>query len=502
MSETRLQNHSEQQPYDIGHVGDVALGVALLDVTIDNTTRTTVGEINPGLLPGQEYASRRSETLLNNPEAVLDEQAEIETYFDRQAPVYVEEIKQLANLESPMKSANRIVVTIVGYGEDSRIKNTLEQYTKQDIDPNLYEIVMLDNHPKAVADDNTAEEVARFKEQHPEISITYAHKIWEEDEPATVGNARRYAFDIAQARILSRGSSDSDTILISNDADAFSIEQNYLSSILAEFETKPKEDALVTRMELPEEVLRKPNIAAAFLVLDGLERSIAKGDEGLGLEKEPAALIGRSSAMRASIYAAVGGFNARAVIAEDTELGWMISDAREWDPDRVVQFDGTSLTTDPRRHLDAIASRVPLDQMLYDFQERPGLRQMDNEEVLGLIPDYFDWELFQDEVDSAWHSQLGGNKRLGKRFEPIFESTMDKLGIDYEIVDGNVVLKDVSKLLDRLSIGEESIEVRHSQQREYTPQMVEQIQQFFSGVSRGVIEARNTPGRPNEHKVA
>lgn len=448
-------------------------------------------EVNLGLLAASEYLQRRSDTLIDDPEAVLDEETEITKHFARQEQPYVDEIKGLANLSSPMKPTVRTVVTLIGYDEGSRIKHTLEEYAKQDIEPSLFEIVMLDNHPENVAGDNTAAEVAAFQKEHPEIPVTFAQKVWSDKEPATVGNARRYAFDIALSRISARGATGSDTVLISNDADAVAVAPNYLSSIVHEFEAKPREDGLVTRMDLPDEVLAKPNVAAGFLVLSGLEESLEEGSVEEGLGKESATFVGRSSAVRASVYAAVGGFNQNATLAEDAELSWMIADARSWDAERVVRFDGTTIVTNPRRHLDAIVNRVPFNQMLFDFHKRPDLRQMNNDEILDQIPDALDWELLQDEVNDGWQAQFSGYKRFGDRFEPLFKTAMTKLGIEYEIADGSVVLKNVDKLLGLLSKDGKPIEIVHSEPRVYNPELIQQLKSFFGALPKGAIEARN-----------
>jgi hypothetical protein len=310
MSETELPLSQEALLLNSALVGDVATRAVVQP--IDSPKATTI-ETSLGLLSADEYMQRRSDTLVSNPEALLDEKTEIVKYFSRQEQSYVEEVKGLANLSNPMKPTAKTVVTLIGYGEGSRIKHTLEEYAKQDIDPSSFEIVMLDNHPANVANDNTASEVADFQQKHPEISITFAQKVWSDEEPATVGNARRYAFDIALARIAARDAVDSNTVLLSNDADAVIIAPNYLSSIVYEFESKPHEDGLVTHMDLPAEVLAKPNVAAGFMVLGGLEDSLEGGSIEAGLDKEPVTFIGRSSAVRASVYAAVGGFNPNAI---------------------------------------------------------------------------------------------------------------------------------------------------------------------------------------------
>ncbi|MDB5163980.1 MAG: hypothetical protein JWS12_598 [Candidatus Saccharibacteria bacterium] len=492
-----LSGSREVQETSLRHAGSLAIGPELSDdPAVHLEADAQKGEVDLGLLSAGEYRSRRSNTLIDNPEASLNEEQEIRSYFDNLDPEYAEQIKGLADIDSnPMNPECRMSVTIVAYGEGSRIRNTLEQYASQDIDHNLFEIVLLDNHPDTMPGDNTAQEVAKFKEAHPEISITSAHKTWNENEPATVGNARKYVFDIALARILNRGPNNKNTVLVSNDADILGFEPNYLADILAEFDNHSEEDALVTRMNLPPEAWAKPNLAAAVSLWDMLDRTIAEDDMGQPPEDrmpEPASLIGRSSAMRASIYAAVGGYNPKATLAEDTELGWMIGDARDWDASRITQFDRTSLTTDPRRYLVAIANRVPISEMFSDFQQNPEIRQMNNNEVLSVIPDAFDWEQFQDDADSFWQSQdTGMYKRLGNRFEPLFRSAMNKLGVQYEIVEGRLVLTNVDGLLTSLAGPDRNLEVVHSQPRTIDPEAVRDIKKFFSGIPKGVLEAWN-----------
>lgn len=496
MSEENVTPHLEQQPIlPPEEIGALALLGVSGDTNITGIKEAGTKASELGLLSATQYRERRSDTLLNNPEAALDGETEITKYFTRQEQAYVDEIKGLADLSRPMKPSVRAVVTLIGYSEGSRIKHTLEEYARQNIDPSLFEIVMLDNHPEGIADDDTAHEIAAFQQEHPEISVTFAQKVWADEEPATVGNARRHAFDIALARIATRDMRDADTVLISNDADVVALAPNYLSSIIREFEDKPREDGLVTSMCLPEEVLAKPNVAAGFLVLGGLEESLEEGSVVVGIDKEPATFVGRSSALRASTYAAVGGFNQNATLAEDAELSWMIADARNWDAERVVRFDGTTIVTDPRRHLDAIMNKVPFNQMLFDFHKRTDLRQMNYDEILGEIPDALDWELLEGEVNDGWQAQFSGYKRFGDRFEPMFKAAMTKLGIEYEVVDGSVVLKNIDGLLNLLSNDGKPIEVIHSEPREYSPELIEQLKSFFGALPAGVIEARNSSSK-------
>lgn len=494
MSEIKTPSHQEVSQLEPMQVGDMTLRSALVGAT-DPTiaTESEIGENRTGLLSAQEYLKRRSDTLLKNPEAVLDEEQEIQSYFERQDQAYVKEIAELADTDkNPMKPSCRIVVTVIAYGEGSRIKHTLDQYTKLDINPNEYEIILLENHPETVADDNTAEEVAKFKRQHPNISLTFIQKRWSEDEPATVGNARKYAFDIAQARILNRGQNDTDTILVSNDADTLSFEPNYLTAIVDKFDSNSNVDALVTRLTMPPEAWAKPNVAAAVSLWDALDETVENDDAESPQERllESPYLVGRSSAFRASIYAAVGGFNPNAIMSEDTEMGWMIGDARDWNANRIIKLDYTAVKSDPRRFLSSVANRIPVTRVHVDFQDDSSVRRVDNDELLKQIPDALDWEQFQDDVETFWLGRNSGcNERLGSRFESIFSKAMDKIGVEYEIVDDKVVLKNVDRLLHNLAPTGKKIEIVHSKPRSIDPVVEEDLHEFFSEIPKGIIGA-------------
>ncbi len=443
-----------------------------------------------GLFGAKEYILRRSNTLLQNFSATLNERSEIQKYLQNQDFQYLVNIKKIVKSTSHFKSSCRLSINIPAYGEGSRIGHTLKQYIGQDIGHELFEIIIFSN---PMDSDDTVSEVEKFKTDHPEMSIEIISKSWDKNEPKTVGNARKYAADISILRILERDQFSKDHILIFNDADSTHIEKNYLSSILKEFDTNHFMDALVTKMTLPTEALEKPNVAAGFILIDTFERVLTEGKgDGISLDiPEPAFTSGRSSASRVSTYVAVGGFNPNAIISEDFELGWMIADARDWDPLRIIQFDITKITTDARRFIDAVANRVPIDQMLINFQTNPSIRQMDNVSVLNLITDCFDWELFQDEADSLWHSQFSGaNKRIGENFPLFFKATMQKLGINYELIDGKYIkLTNINNFLKRISDKKE-IEVIHSKERIYSLEMIDELHRFFSGLSNGIIQSR------------
>lgn len=440
---------------------------------------------NLGLLTADEYVERRSVTLIKNPNARLEEKFEINNYLSKLDPEYLNGIRKLSIDQQPLSKDARMLITIVAYGEGTRIRKALDGYLNQDLPRNKFEVIVLDNHPESSPKDNTAEEVKNFKQDNPDISVVYLHKAWTKNEHATVGNARKHVFDVALTRIYDRGESEKDTILISNDADGAGMDKNYLSSILEEFDSNPAIDGLVTSVVVPKNVIVKPNLFAVLSLWDVLDNTVAHG--------EPYNLRGLSSAYRSSIYSAVGGYNPSGKMAGDLETGTLIADARNWNPGSIIQFTKTKLIQDPRRILTAMASRAPVNEMYFDFVSKPEIRNADNNTLLSLIPEKFDWELFEEDADSFWQGRgTGMYKWRGERFISDFKEAMREIGIEYEIVNDRVKIRNVDKLLLKYKneFGEE-VGIIHSPAREWDPKRQNDMKLFFSGVSDGIISARS-----------
>lgn len=428
------------------------------------------------MLTANEYVLRRSRSLQNK-WATLEEKHEIWCYLGTQDINYLARLIQLSDLSKPMQQSCRMVITVSAYNESTRIRHSLTQYAKQQVDPTLFEIVVV-VYP--TPNDTTPAEIEEFSQEYPNIVLTTCYLTPGHDEPETLGLNRKFGCDIALLRMLYRGTVDQDTIIIINDADIRGLADNYLSSILNKLDNNPQIDALTTEVRIPELAMQKPNVSAALRLHNAFEKNFAKDEPAL-----IGSTAGTSGAVRASMYAAVGGFNPLAVIGESWELSWLIADARGWQRNRVIYFDQTFLVGDPRRILDSILHRIPIDQGLVGYQENIAVRELDNNAILALIPDKLDWELFQDDVDSLWRSQrTGSNNRIAReQFVNLFKQTMDELGITYELDDsGGIRLLNVHGLGPR--------DIIHSSPRSYTPELIQQISNTFATFTQGCIEAR------------
>jgi hypothetical protein len=454
--------------------------------------------VDLGLLSAKEYRDRRSKTLTDNPRAVLDELKEIDAYLNKLDLVYRDEIATLANLDTqPMLGSCRFVVTVIALGEEKRIENTLDQFLAQDLDKDSFEIIVLENHPKNLSKDGTENVINSFKEKNPSLHITYANKAWQTKQDQKVGNARKYSCDIALTRIQDRNKYDQDTIIAFVDADTIEIKTNYLSSILKQFDNNKKLDALVAQLAVPLAVVKKPNMFATLSLWDALEETIVLDDVGLELQEPKApTLVGSAISIRASVYAAVGGINKRAVLAEDTELSWAIGDARAWDPYCIKYFNGTTIFTDPRRHLSAMANRVPIIEMMADFETNTEIRNANNKELLKHISEDLDWELFESDADAFWQARHAGMYQwIKKRFKLIFERTMEKIGVEFEFEKDRVKLKNIDKLIENYqkAFGKK-IKIIHSAPIIVDPEQEKRSKEYFYSISSGIIEARKRQG--------
>jgi glycosyltransferase involved in cell wall biosynthesis len=416
-----------------------------------------------GFLPPEQYVARRSPTLIDNPQARLEERKEVARYLDTLSPDYRHELETVSASIPPMSKNCRLSIGIPAFREGENIGKTLEHYAHQ-IDKNgtmidqsrfEVELVVFDHHPSNVPKDNTQEEVDRFRRDHPDIKIIYIYRQEQPQEPSTVTFAEKYLADLALLRSSQRQHEDGDKdfILVCNSADAEGISDDYVDRIITAFDNNPNIDALTGKSVLPDSAMQKPNILAATRFWGFMSVIIEGGGGGEKKYKEPVGMNGRNMAMRSSVYAAVGGFNPETKYADDLELSWLIADARGWDPDRIIFLDKAEIETDPRRHLAAIATNNTIFGMYLNFYHNTDeIRNADNAELLRRIPDDLDIDLLEKEVDAWWQAKdTGEYAYLGARFEPAFKRAMNFLGVSYEIVDDHIKITSAEKLLGGLS---------------------------------------------------
>ncbi len=457
-----------------------------------------------GLLAGKEYRLRRSQTLIDNPHARLNERDEIGKYFDRLEPSYLKELEGLNYLAGQaMSETCRLTISIPAYLEGGSIRKTLELYANQKdvdgtpLDPNVFEIVVLNHHPATVREDETREEVQKFQHDHPETRVTYVHKQWTAGEPATIGNARKYLFDISLLRSISRQIVVDDFMLVSNDADAIGVDEQYVSDILAAFKATTA-DALALKWSWHAAALQKPNFYAANFVWDRLIHLSESGLTGTSEAKEPAQLEARNAALKAAMYAAVGGFNPQAKNTEDLEMTWLIADARNWNPECVIRLDCARITTNPRRPLTALATGTPMNEMFLVSPSNPEIKEMSNDQLLAMMPNDLDLNLLEKELEGWYQARTRNEFRfLGPQYMPTFAKVLEELGIEFQIVNDHIRITSAKKLLDQLSqrSGRRVSVVAESDVQKTSQDEAKILQKSVAGVSYGFDEVRASRAR-------
>jgi hypothetical protein len=451
-----------------------------------------------GLLAAKAYALRRSPTLLRNPKAVLNVRQETAWYLAKQNPVYIKRLNGFSKRAGfAMSPKCRLAITIPAYNEAGNIVTPLRYLAVQKnvddmpIDPELFEIYILHGHPVGSERDKTKEVVESFKREHPGIRILYGYE--RPNKKSTIGEANKHLFDWALLRGAERKKQTGELILVRSNADMESISSHYVANLIKAFDENPTVDALTAASRLPKWALQKPNLRVATRLWFLIDRLSETG--AAGTPREPAGVVGANSAIRSSIYAAVGGFNPKARQFEDTEMGWMISDARAWSPSRIIYIDKARIIEDPRRPLQAVANKTPVTEMYANFYTDTRVRGLDNKQLLASIPDDLDFDQLQREADAYWYSRdKGAYKYLGSKFETIFHEAMEQLGIKYRIVNDQVEITSVKDLLKKLSLELKRkvslIGSKKDAAKAWRKPQKAMIDAYYSGISDSLLQAR------------
>lgn len=449
-----------------GYAGDGGYGTRALYLEGGSSPTTPVVERNFdnfGLLSGEEYISRRSETLLSDPSAVLDEGVELARYVASLPSDYASELRALIGDAEPMAPETRVAVCIPAYDEGLNIYKTMEFFSSSQrdrggnpLDPGLYELVVFENHPYHKTPDDTRNEIERFKKEHPEVRVVHGYKQWPQDQGTRgfVGISSKYATDLALVRGSDRQERTGDLILVRTDGDLKGVTEQALVTLIEDYDASPNVDAIVGKANIPTYALDKPNIRAAYnlwQIIEILIRTDAVNPPG---SREPVTpkTLGTSTSARASIVAAIGGYNGNAVLAEDLEVGWMISDAREWTAGRIGYEGRYQTIVDPRRYIATVAQGRPLIATYDNFLDEDWVRTADTRELLARIPDQFDQTTFARDAEAIYQQGISGAYQwLGEGFLPIFQRAMGIIGAEFDVVDGHVELTNIDRLTEGLT---------------------------------------------------
>ncbi|KKW23875.1 MAG: hypothetical protein UY70_C0021G0019 [Candidatus Kaiserbacteria bacterium GW2011_GWB1_52_6] len=372
-----------------------------------------------------------------------DDSVLVETYLNRQEPAYRNELRELVKSAPAMPQSTKVVFAVPAYKEQDNIYKTLRTYAKM---PNKdeFEIVVFENHPKDAIRDRTGAEIERFMNDYPDVHVVHLYKAFDKKEP--IGLIRKYLNDAVLERKQQAGRNDS-VILVSNDADLEDINPNYASRLTSAFESNQTLDAINGKDDFPAEAYK------AFPLLHALARLQKYFEIGIRRNyRRVPELIGRNAAMRSSVYAAIGGYNPNARVAEDLEMGWLIRHARGWnDNRRVAYLNDAWIKTNPRRALDTLQDGARLSNQYRDFHSNEKVRDLSVQERLRNGED-FSLDEFVHEVQAIYDTEVAKLQSRGqwlpdKDFNKSFDRAMRFLGVKYRIENDRVIIDDVSKLV-------------------------------------------------------
>ncbi len=292
---------------------------------------------------------------------------------------YLAEIDYITNhLQKFPKECNSALI-IPTYQEEKSIKKTLEKYANCSRSQKVA-IFLLENHPKNKNRDNTFLEIQKFRKTNPNIKVFHIYKIFETRVP--IGLIRKYITDVA-LMLKIKSNHTGNLILIGGDADCVEIHKNFFSKIISKFYKNDNLDAIEMKLNFPLKYqFAFPNMWIMHRFFDfcwSYKRNKITPNKAIRM-------YGPASAIKASSYLMIKGFNPRASLCEDLELSYMLdSGRRNIDYNSKKQFfeySSISITTNPRRALSAYLSGMNLLGMYSDFEERDDIRTLSWEHLV------------------------------------------------------------------------------------------------------------------------
>lgn len=410
------------------------------------------GEDGYGLLAREDYRKRMSSELLENPEMDLssNDSELVADYLGKESAEYLSELEAMNQNLPPMGKDIEVVITVPAYQEGKNIAKTIANYAKLK-DKQLFELVILENHPTSKERDETGAEIEKARLLYPDLNIVHLYKTFEE-KPA-IGNVRKYLVDSVLQRKQQSGL-EKPVVIVSNDADLEDISEDYAKVIASRFRENPKMDAAAGKWDFPAEAFEQ------FPLMHASQRLWQYFDIAFrnNFLKSPS-LIGRNSAFRSSAYAAIGGYNENAKIAEDLEIGWLIQDARNYDNERIQYINAAGLVSNPRRAVTTMLSETngekgKIVDQYGDFHVNEDVRNASLEELLADKKD-FNLDEFRGQAQAIYdfYSKLKKSQGQWAEDEMVdksFDRAMRFLGVKYQIENDKVEILDASGLLKGL----------------------------------------------------
>jgi len=439
--------------------------------SLENTKRKDPGiEVPPPyyMMSGEidknsqaEFEKKCSPTLKENPAAELDSYAEIKRYTESFSSEHKQQVDRLVGQIEPINEKCRVSVCIpvAGHQEEKNIYRTLENYTKQTVDDDEFEIVLFVNNPdkdqkgNPYSSDKTLAEIDRFKKDYPQIKLRSMHEVLVNKDQQNIGTIRKLLNDAVLVRQLARGKDVKDLIMVSNDADNLGIAPEYIRNFIKRFDSDKKVDAMLGQVDWdPEGYVKYPALHMGTRLFQYLN-AIGRHKTGRMISS------GANFAFKSSILAAIGGYRDKISGGEDIAIGQAIMSARKGDKERIkyAGAKNSRIYTSLRRAIDQWKNHAlpPIKQWSRGFSafddEIRKIQSGDNKEID--FDSLEDLEKLKQQIEYVLNSTLDtyeAGEKIGKDAK-FYKKAIGWMGIKYKLDDkGDIVVTSMDSLLNGL----------------------------------------------------
>lgn len=298
----------------------------------------------------------------------------IETYFFRAYNPHIKNYKNYVNelydivKKSPKLDPNiKAALIIPSYMEGKSIEKTLKKYSSC-YDFGKVAIFILENYPLGKQRDLTLVKIQLFKLNNPNVKVYHILKKFE--KRANIGLIRKYISDyVLLLKYYSKHQGN--LILVGGDGDCENINPDFFRGIINKFESNPNLDAVEMKMDFPSDYrMAFPNLWVMHRAFDFAWKYMRRRIN----PNKAVRMYGPASAIKASSYLMIKGFNPRTNLCEDLQLSWLLDEARIKNIDdnsfiekKFFDFLPYEIITNPRRAIMAEINKISLMDMYENF---------------------------------------------------------------------------------------------------------------------------------------
>lgn len=436
------------------YIEPVVLNTEIPVNTLSSTMLAPFG-IETALLTQEQLKHRTSPRLVETPAGQLDATEEISWYLSQLSETEKAlNTELLAQVETPMTETTRAAIIIPVYNNSTSLAQTVTTYIAQTdaegkpLDPKSHELVIYNARGNQTLDEVKAS-IDQLRTDHPEAQITYM--THEYDTQPTNGQLKRDVTNAVMQRIANRVPAEGaqtalpDVAIISDAGTNIETPPTYLSSMIEEI-SNASVDMVNGQFRYANEVYEAlPMIFAqhkAYEIIDALARH-THGDNVPNI-------VSGNTAVRASTLAAVGGYNAGAVAAEDRELAWMIQKARA-NADTITTLPD-SVTFDPKPVLYQMLQRANLAEPTVPLENNETFKTMSWQDMGDKLKNIYTKDQLSADMTSLYNGIYPALRATDPEgFDRNFNFALDSIGLAHEVVDGKVTILDESKLASAIT---------------------------------------------------